>query len=82
MSDREQIAQVDQDKWETKSDSLRGNEQMSDSSKKIWLKKSKILFLVCLIYDLKKNYWKMTEALIFAHFLFSGERCEWIAHFA
>ena len=24
----------------------------------------------------------MSESLIFAHFLFFGERCEWIAHFA
>ena len=47
MSDREQIAQVAQDKWATMSDSLRslrGNERMSDSLKKFWLKKSKILF--------------------------------------
>ena len=47
MSDREQIAQVAQDKWATTSDSLkslRGKEQMSASLKKCWLKKSKILF--------------------------------------
>ena len=25
---------------------------------------------------------KMSESLIFAHFLFFGEQCEWIAHFA
>ena len=24
----------------------------------------------------------MSQSLIFAHFLFFGERCEWIAHFA
>ena len=24
----------------------------------------------------------MSKSLIFAHFLFFGERCEWIAHFA
>ena len=45
MSDPEQIAQVAQDKWATLSDSLRslrGNEWMSDSQKKFWLKKSKI----------------------------------------
>ena len=47
MSDHELIAQVAQDKWATMSDSLRslrGNKQMSDSLKKIWLKKSKILY--------------------------------------
>ena len=47
--------------------SLRGNERMSDS---------KILFLVCFIYDLKKNL-----SLIFAHFLFFGEQCERFAHY-
>ena len=52
MSDGEQIAQVAHDKWATKSDSLRSlmiDEGMSDSLKKICLKKSKILFLVCFI---------------------------------
>ena len=52
MSDRERIAQVAQDKWATMSDSLRslrGNERMSDSLKKIWLKKSKILFYYVLL---------------------------------
>ena len=47
MSDCERIAQVAQDKWATMSNSLRslrGNERMSDSLKKFWLKKSKILF--------------------------------------
>ena len=47
MSDCEQIDQVAHDKWATVSDSLRSlmiNEQMSDLLKKIWLKKSKILF--------------------------------------
>ena len=38
--------------------------------------------LVCFIYDKKKIIEKMSESLIFAHFLFFGERCEWIAHFA
>ena len=54
MSDCEQIAQVAQDKLGTVSDllrSLRGNERMSDSLKKMLAKKSKILFLVCFIYD-------------------------------
>ena len=52
MSDHEQIAQVAQSKWATVSDSLRllrGNERMSDSLKKCWLKKSPILFLLCFI---------------------------------
>ena len=43
------IAQVAQDKRATMSNSLRslrGNEQMSNSLKKIWLKKSKILFFL------------------------------------
>ena len=47
MSNHERIAQVAQDKWATLRNSLRslrGNEQMSDSLKKFWLKKSKILF--------------------------------------
>ena len=54
MSDCEQIAEVAQDKWATVSHplrSLRGNMRMSDSLKKCWLKKSKILCLVCFIYD-------------------------------
>ena len=29
-----------------------------------------------------KNFEKMSQSLIFANFLFFGERCEWIAHFA
>ena len=57
MSDREQIAQVPQDKWATISDLLRllrGNERMSNLLNKFWLNKFKILFLVCFIHDLKK----------------------------
>ena len=72
--DSERIIQVTQDKWATISDSLRGNEQMSDSLKKCWLKKSKILFLVGFIYNF--FYWKNEQI---THFLFFGERCEWIA---
>ena len=53
---------------------------MSNSLKTFWLKKSKILFLVCFIYNLKNIYWKLSELLIFSHFLFFGERCEWFAH--
>ena len=59
MRDREQIAQIAQDKGVTVSNSLkllRGNEGMSDSLKKIWLKRSKTLFLVGFIYNLKKIY--------------------------
>ena len=37
---------------------------MSDSLKTFWLKKSKILFLVCFIYDLKKKFEKMSKSLI------------------
>ena len=46
MKDCEPIAQVDQNKWATVSDSLRSlmmNERMSDLLKNCWLKKSKIL---------------------------------------
>ena len=46
MSDHERFTQVAQRKC-----------QMSHSLKKIWQKKTKILFLVCFIDD-KKNYWK------------------------
>ena len=68
MSDREQIAQVPQDKWANVSNSLkslRGNEQMSVSLKKIWPKKSNFLFftVVCFLY----NFFfilKMSESLI------------------
>ena len=80
MSDRERIAQVAQDKWATLSDSLRslrGNEQMSDSLKKCWLKKSKILFFS--MFYIQFFYWKNERI---AHFLFFGERCEWIAQVA
>ena len=62
--------------------SLTKNERMSDSLKKIWLKKSKILFYYVLFQVKKKNSEKMSELLILAHFLFFGERCEQIAHFA
>ena len=58
---RENQMSVSQDKWATVSHlrrSLRGNERTSDSLKTIWLKKSKILFLVCFIYDLKKKKMK------------------------
>ena len=30
----------------------------------------------------KKNSKKISKSLIFAHYLFFGERCEWIAHFS
>ena len=59
MRDREQIAQIAQDKGVTVSNSLkllRGNEGMSNSLKKNWPKRSKTLFLVGFIYDLKKIY--------------------------
>ena len=47
LIDRERIAQVAHDKWATISDLLRSlmiNEQMCDSLKQFWQKKSKILF--------------------------------------
>ena len=76
--------------------SLRGNEQCEwiahfahqkwaneRFDPKIWLKRSKILFYYVLFKVFyKKNFEKMSESLIFAHFLFFGEWCEWIAHFA
>ena len=78
MSDCEQFAQIAQDKWATVSESLRslrGNERMSNLLKKIWLKKSKILFYYVLFKVFKKKFEKMSESLIFAHFLFFGEWC-------
>ena len=65
MSDHERIAQVAQDKWATVSNSLRslrGNEQMSDSLKKIWLTKSNILFFS--MFYIQLFYLKMSELLI------------------
>ena len=54
--------------------SLTKNERMSDSLKKFWLKKSKILFFS--MFYIQFFYWKNERI---AHFLFFGERCEWIA---
>ena len=82
MSDHERIPQVTQDKWGTMSDllmSLRGNEGMSNLLKKCWLKKSKILFQYVLYTIFFFFYWKNEQI---AHFLFFGEQCEWITHFA
>ena len=68
MSDRERIAQAAQDKWAILSywlRSLRGNERMSNSLKKFWQKKSKILFfnfLVRIIYNFFIE--KISESLI------------------
>ena len=92
MSNREQIAQVAQRKWAIMSDSLRslrGNEWCEwiahfthekwaneRFAQKIWLKKSKSLFYYVLLYL------KFFNTNIFAHFLFFGERCQWIPHFA
>ena len=79
MSNREQIAQVAQDKWASLSNLLRllrGNERMSVSLKKCWLNKSKILFLVFFIYDLKK----FIEKWVNPSFPFYGEQCERFAH--
>ena len=91
MSDRERIAQAAQDKWATLSDwlrSLRGNERMSDSLKKFWQKKSKILFF----NFFRKNYiqffyWKNKWVPHFAQIkslrsLTKNERCERLAQVA
>ena len=82
MSYRERITQVAQDKWATMSDwlrSLRGNERMSNLLKKIWLKNLKSWFTMFYLRFLKKNVAKNERI---AHFLFFGEQCKWIAHFA
>ena len=72
MSDHERLDQVAQKKW--------ANEQFA---KKIWLKNVKCCFTtVCFIKGLKKKIEKMRKSLFFSYFLFFGERCEWIAHFA
>ena len=49
---------------------------------KIWLKNLKSCFSMFYIRFQKKNFEKISESLIFAHVLFFGEWCEWIAHFA
>ena len=41
-----------------------------------------ILLLVCFMYEIKKKIEKISQSLIFAHFLFFDEQCEWIAHSA
>ena len=53
---------------------------MSDSLKKCWLKKSLILFYYVLFRVFYKNFFWKNERI--SHFLFFGEQCEWIAHFA
>ena len=65
MGDCDRIAQIAHDKWATVSNLLRWlmiNEQMSDSLKKLWLKKSKILFFsmfyICLLFK------KISDSLI------------------
>ena len=66
MSDCEQSAQVAQDKWVTVSDLLRPlmiTERMSDSLKKNWLNKSKILFL-SMFYIRFLYLKKMSDSLI------------------
>ena len=63
MSDCERMAQVAQEKSATMSDLLRllrGNEHMSDSLKKYWIKKSKILFQYVLS-TIKKNLKKFAN---------------------
>ena len=85
MSDREQITQVAQVKCVTMSDSLRslrGNERMSHLLKEFWLKNLKSRFNMFYICTIKFFFFLICESLIFAHFLFLSEWCEWIAHFA
>ena len=55
---------------------------MSDSLKQIWQKNLKSCFTMIFLRFKKKILEKMSGSLIFAHFLFFGEQCEWIAHFA
>ena len=98
MSDCERFPQIAQDKSATVSESLRslgGNEQMSDSLKKCWLKKSKILFYYVWQKVFKKKIpkkWVNRSFLLISSFLVSdvseslislksNEQCEWIAHF-
>ena len=101
MSDHERIAQVAQRKWATMSESLRSlktneqpwairsgrSEEMSDLLKKFWLKKTKILFLVCFIYcTIKKNIekWANRSFLLISYFLVNDvsdrERIAQVAH--
>ena len=80
MSDRQQITQVSQDKWATKKDllrSLRGNERMSNSLKKCWLKKSKILFFS--MFHIHFFFLKKWANRSFPLFWWA---CEWIAQVA
>ena len=57
MSGHERFTKIAQRKW--------ANEWFAQKN---LLKKSKISFLVCFIYDLKKHYWKMSKSLIFCSF--------------
>ena len=57
-----------------------GNEQFAQ---KILAKNLKSCFNMSYIrFIFKKKFEKMSELLIFAHFLFFCEQCEWISHFA
>ena len=79
MSNREQLAQVAQDKWATVSKLLRSlmiNEGMSDSLEKFSKKNLKSYFLVCFIYVF------LFKKERIAHDLFFGEQCERIAQVA
>ena len=98
LKSNERFAQIAQDKWATVSEllrSLKTNEQPwaihsgylekwanQRFVQKIWLKKSKILIYYVLFKVFKKKFEKVSKLLIFAYFLFFGEWCEWIAHFA
>ena len=60
------------------------SEEMSEwviSSKNL-AKNLKSCLSMFYIRFIKKKIEKMGKSLIFTHFLFFGERCEWIAHFA
>ena len=82
MSDSERIAQVAQDKWATLSDSLRSLKKRQRKwanerfAQKNLPKKSKILFLVCFIYDFKKRKkiekWVNRSFFLISSFLLSN----------
>ena len=85
MSDRKQFAQVAQRKWAMWANHSFRSPKMSEwalRSKYFGLKNLKSCFTLFYLRFKKKNSTKMSESLIFAHFLFFGEQREWIAHFA
>ena len=67
MSDHERYIQVAQREWKI-------------CWKYFGKKNLKSCFKYVLYTIKKKSFWKMSELLIFAHFIFFGERCERFAH--